>query len=97
MQENIAVINEDECIRCGVCHEVCPEHAVRHDGERIPDEVQANLAYAKKLLTHDYYSNDRVKQRQLLERLQRFFTKNQKVAEKTVEQLEILKNTEYGE
>ena len=38
-----------ECIRCGICHDVCPEDAARHDGERIPDEVQSNLAYAKKL------------------------------------------------
>ena len=95
MEKDIAFINENECIRCGVCHEVCPEDAVRHDGERIPEEVQANLAYAKKLLSHEYYSNDKTKQKQLVERLQRFFTKSKKVAEKTIEQLEILKGKEY--
>ena len=95
MEEDIAFIKEDECIRCGVCHDVCPEDAVRHDGERIPEEVQSNLAWAKKLLTHEYYSNDKTKQKQLIERLQRFFTKNKKVAEKTIEQLGILQNTEY--
>jgi len=95
MEEDIAFIKEDECIRCGVCHDVCPEDAVRHDGERIPEEVQSNLAWAKKLLTHEYYSNDKTKQKQLIERLQRFFTKNKKVAEKTIEQLGALKNTEY--
>jgi len=57
--------------------------------------VQSNLAWAKKLLTHEYYSNDKTKQKQLIERLQRFFTKNKKVAEKTIEQLGILQNTEY--
>jgi ferredoxin len=97
MEKDIAFINEDECIRCGVCHDVCPEDAVRHDGERIPEEVQSNLGYAKELLVHEYYSNDKIKQKQLIERLQRFFTKNKKVAEKTIEQLGILKNTEYAE
>ena len=95
MEEEIAFIKEDECIRCGVCHDVCPDDAVRHDGERIPEEVQSNLAWAKKLLTHEYYSNEKTKQKQLIERLQRFFTKNKKVAEKTIEQLGILQNTEY--
>lgn len=97
MEKDIAFIKEDECIRCGVCHDVCPEDAVRHDGERIPEEVQSNLAYAEKLLTHEYYSNDKTKQKQLIERLQRLFTKNKKVAEKTIEQLGILKDTECAE
>ena len=97
MEEDIAFIKEDECIRCGVCHDVCPDDAVRHDGERIPEEVQSNLAWAKKLLTHEYYFNDKTKQKQLIDRLQRFFTKNKKVAEKTIEQLEILQNTEYAD
>ena len=97
MEEDIAFIKEDECIRCGVCHDVCPDDAVRHDGERIPEEVQSNLAWAKKLLTHEYYSNDKTKQKQLIERLQRFFAKNKKVAEKTIEQLGILQNTEYAD
>ncbi|OPX39483.1 MAG: ferredoxin [Desulfobacteraceae bacterium 4484_190.3] len=97
MEEGIAFIKEDDCIRCGVCHDVCTNDAVRHDGERIPEEVQSNLAWAKKLLTHEYYSNDKTKQRQLIDRLQRFFAKNKKVAEKTIEQLAILQNTEYAD
>ena len=97
IEEEIACIEDDECIRCGVCHDVCPEDAVRHDGERIPEEVQANLAWAKKLLTHEYYVNDKRKQKQLIERLQRFFNKNKKVAEKTIEQLGILQTTEYAD
>lgn len=92
MEGNTAVINEEECIRCGVCHDICPDDAVRHDGERIPEEVKANLAWAKKLLSHGYYAGDKIKQRQLLERLQRYFAKNKKVAEKTIEQLKSLEN-----
>jgi len=97
MKEDIAFIKEDECIRCGVCHDVCSDDAVRYDGELIPEEVQSNLAWAKKLLTHEYYSNDKTKQKQLIDRLQRFFAKNKKVAEKTIEQLGILQNTEYAD
>ena len=97
MEADIALIKEDECLRCGHCHEVCPSNAVRHDGERIPEEVQLNLAWAKKLLAHEYYAHDTVKQKQLIERLQRFFTKNKKVAEQTIEQLGMLQTTEYAD
>jgi Fe-S-cluster-containing hydrogenase component 2 len=90
MEEGVAVINDEKCIRCGVCHRACPADAVRHDGERIPKEVQSNLAWAKELLAHEYYSSDITKRKQLVERLQRLFIKNKKVAGKTLEQLESL-------
>ena len=95
MEEDVAFIDEDMCIRCGVCHDVCPNDAVRHDSERIPEEVESNVAWARELLGHAYYSDDRKKQRQLLQRLQRYFAKNKKVVEKTLEELEVLQNTEY--
>jgi formate hydrogenlyase subunit 6/NADH:ubiquinone oxidoreductase subunit I len=91
MEENAAKIIEAECIRCGICHDVCPNDAVRHDGELIPSEVQENLNWAKNLLTHEYYKGDKEKQDQLHERLQRYFAKSKKIAEKTMEQLETLK------
>ncbi len=97
MHENIAVINDDECIRCAVCHEICPIDAVRHDGERISEEVESNLAWVKELCNHEYYSNDRVKQKNLIIRLQRYFAKNKKVIEKTLERLEVLQKTEYAD
>jgi Fe-S-cluster-containing hydrogenase component 2 len=91
MEQGVAVINQEECIRCGVCHTVCSSDAVRHDGERIPEEVEANLAWAKTLLEHKYYSSDEKKQKQLIERLQRYFTKNEKVMKTTIEHLKNLK------
>jgi ferredoxin len=90
MGKDVACIDDDKCIKCGVCHGVCPANAVRHDGERIPEEVQSNLAWARGLLAHEYYSSDMTKRKQLVERLQRLFSKNKKVAEKTLEQLESL-------
>ena len=97
MDEGIAFIDESKCIRCGVCHNVCSSDAVRHDGERVPEEVESNLAWAKKLLKHEYYSNDKKKQKDLIERLQRYFTKNKKVMKITIERLENLQNTKFAD
>ena len=97
MDDGTALINESQCIRCGVCHDVCPDDAVRHDGERIPEEVESNLKWVKELLEHEYYSDDKTKQKDLITRLQRYFTKNKKVTEKTIERLEVLRNTEYAD
>ena len=85
-------LRSGESIRCDVCHDICPVDAARHDGERIPEEVRANLAWAERLLSHAYYSTDPEKQKQLIERLRRFLAKNVKVAEKTIEQLGKLQN-----
>jgi Indolepyruvate ferredoxin oxidoreductase, alpha and beta subunits len=95
MNEAVALINQNKCIRCGVCHDVCPTDAVRHDGEKIPEEVESNLTWAIDLLEHEYYLNDKKKQKQLIERLLRYFIKNRKVIEKTIERLKVLQNTKY--
>ena len=83
-----AVIDEDGCIRCGRCHDVCPEEAVRHDGERIPEEVAANTEKTRNLLKH---YNDPGEQRQFIERMIRYFNKEQKVAKLTIEKLIAMK------
>ena len=90
MEDDIAFIDEDNCIRCGVCHDVCPEDAVRHDSERIPEEVESNLAWIRQFLENDYYSGDKKRQKQLIERMKRYFIKERKVAEKTIERIETL-------
>jgi ferredoxin len=95
--EENAFIDESECIRCGVCHDVCPNDAVRHDGERIPEEVESNVAWVKELLGHEYYVDDKKKQKELIDRLQRYFVKNKKVMEKTIERLGMLQDTEYAD
>ncbi|MBW2119335.1 MAG: 4Fe-4S binding protein [Deltaproteobacteria bacterium] len=92
MEDDIAFLDEDNCIRCGVCHDVCPEDAVRHDGERIPEEVESNLARIRRFLEHDYYAGDKKRQRQLIERMKRYFTKERQVAEKTIERIDILQD-----
>lgn len=97
MEEDTAVIDDDKCIRCGVCHDICPDEAVRHDGERIPEEVQANLNWVNGLLTHEYYVHDQQKQKLLLRRLLKYFGKNRKVVDKTLEHIETMLNTKYGD
>ena len=82
-----ASIDEKNCIRCGHCHDVCPEEAVRHDSERIPEEIEANLQWTRQLLRH--FDTDEEK-RGLIERMKRYFTKEKKVAEQTIERLNSL-------
>jgi len=83
-----AVINDDACIRCGQCHEVCPQEAVRHDSERIPEQVAANIETTRILLQH-YKSPD--DQQSLLERMVRYFKKEEKVAGLTIDKLTAMK------
>ena len=83
-----AVINEDECIRCGRCHDVCPHEAVRHDSERIPQEVEANVEKTKSLLKHFEAPQE---QQALLERMVRYFKKEEKVAGLTIDKLTAMK------
>jgi ferredoxin len=84
----MARIKEEECIRCGKCHDVCPEDAVRHDSERIPLEVDSNLAWTRRLLENFQTPEEK---RSLVERMGRYFTKERKVAEQTLERLNALR------
>ena len=85
MVEEIARINEKQCIRCGRCHDTCPVEAVRHDSERIPQEIDANLEWTRALLEHFRTAKEK---RELIERMKRYFAKEIKVAEQTIERLE---------
>ena len=88
-EDQKAIINEDECIRCGRCHDVCPQEAVRHDSERIPKEVEVNIEKTKGFLRY-YESLDQ--QQAFLERMVRYFKKQQKVAGLTIDKLTAMKN-----
>lgn len=79
-----ASINDDLCVRCGQCHDACPEEAVRHDGERIPEEIAANLDRTRGYLKHCTTPEER---NALLERMKRFFKKERKVADQTLLEL----------
>jgi len=79
--DDFAEIDEAKCIRCGRCHDVCPQEAVRHDGERIPQEVAENLRWVRKLLGH---FDDPQEQSAFMQRMVRFFNKQKKVNERTL-------------
>ena len=96
MSEGIAFIDDARCIRCGVCHDVCAEDAIRHDGERIPQEVESNLAWIRGFLEHEHYSGNTEKQKELIGRMKRYFHKERKVAEKTIEQIDTWMTAEHG-
>ena len=83
-----ALIDEQECIRCARCHEICPEDAVRHDSEKIPLEIAANLEKTHRLLRHFNTPEER---EAFLTRMLRHFDKQIKVAEQTIEKLKTLK------
>ncbi len=93
LADGIASIDDDKCIRCAICHEACPEDAVRHDGERVPLEVDANLAWVERMMDHDYYANDSQKKKELLGRLQKFFNKERKVVDMTIDRIVELQNS----
>ena len=81
MTDEIARINDADCIRCGSCHDVCPVEAVRHDGERLPLLLAANQEYVNRLLAHYDTPEERDK---LLTKLTRYFTNQSKLAQDTV-------------
>jgi len=88
-----AKMNMEECIRCGTCHSVCPVEAVRHDSEKIPEDIKANVEMTKKYMQDcaKYLGDDKEKDK-CLERMLKHFNKERIVAEKTLEQLEKLKD-----
>ncbi len=87
MTDGKAMLDEKVCVRCGHCHDVCPRDAVRHDSERMPQEIEANLQWTRQLLKHFDTAEE---QRGLIERMKRYFTKECKVAEQTIASLEQL-------
>lgn len=84
MKEGKAKIDMDKCIRCGKCHEVCPKEAVRHDSEKIPQEVEENLEKTKKLMENFETEEEK---KAFLGRMIKHFNKEKIVAEKTLEKI----------
>lgn len=85
--EGIAEIDMDGCIRCGKCHKSCPNDAVRHDSEKIPGEIEANLEKVRWYLSH-YETGEEKKA--CLKKSIRHFNLVKSIADKTIEQLNSL-------
>ena len=92
LEKERAKINMDSCIRCGICHSVCSEQAVRHDSEKIPDEVSANVVKTRSFMEEcAKYSGEDSEKAKCLKRMKKYFNKEKIVAEKTLEELEKIK------
>ena len=89
MQNGKANINMDKCIRCGKCHEICSQQAVRHDSEKISQEIEKNY---KKIIKLMNFFKTKEEKKTFLERMIKHFNKKIKIAEKTIEKINILKN-----
>jgi len=84
----------DGCIRCGICHTVCPEEAVRHDSEKIPQLIQANVEMTRRYMEAcARYLGDEKEKFKCLERMKKHFNKEKIIAEKTLKELEALVST----
>ncbi|MDY6793931.1 MAG: 4Fe-4S binding protein [Actinomycetota bacterium] len=89
MEDDAAETDMDGCIRCGTCHDVCPEGAVRHDSELIPGEVSANVARTREFTSACVqHLGSKEEGRKCLNRMIKLFNKQKTVAEKTLEELE---------
>ena len=93
MEDERARINMNECIHCGICHSVCPEEAVRHDSEKIPEVIKVNVEMTKKFMEAcAKYLGDVKEKDKCLERMIGHFKHEKLIAEKTLEELENIKN-----
>jgi len=84
MSEKKAAIDMKKCFRCGECHDACKFGAVRHDGDRIPEEVEANINKVRGFMEH---FDKKEKKQGCLKRNMKFYMKEIKVAENTLEKL----------
>ena len=92
MEDGKAKINMEECIHCGICHSACPNEAVRHDSEKIPEDVKNNVEQTKKFMELcAKYLGDVKEKGKCLQRMIKHYNKEKIVAEKTIEELEKLK------
>jgi len=84
MKNGKAKINMDKCIRCGKCHDICSQNAVRHDSEKIPQDIEENVKWVKKLIKKYKTKNER---QEFLERIIKHFNKEKIVAEKSLNEI----------
>ena len=88
MEDEKAKINMEECIHCGTCHGVCSQEAVRHDSEKIPEDIKVNVEETKRFMKLcAKHLGDAKEKDKCLKRMKKYFNKQKIVAEKTLEEL----------
>jgi ferredoxin len=91
MEDRSAGINMEKCIRCGICHSVCASEAVRHDSEKIPENVKMNVEMTKGFMEDCAKYLGSEEKNKCLMRMIKHFNKEKVIAEKTLESLQRLK------
>lgn len=92
MEDEVAEIYMNGCIHCGRCHDVCDQEAVRHDSEKISDEVKSNIKETKYFMNAcEKYLGSSQEGQKCLNRMIKHFNKEKMVVEKTIEALELLR------
>jgi len=93
MENGKARISMEECIHCGTCHSVCSQEAVRHDSEKIAENVKANVEKTKGFMELcAKHLGDAKEKNKCLTRMKKHFNKEKIVAEKTIVELEKIKD-----
>jgi NAD-dependent dihydropyrimidine dehydrogenase PreA subunit len=88
LKDDVAEINMSDCIHCGLCHDVCDQEAVRHDSEKIPEEIDRNVGMTKSFMEAcEKHLGGPEEQQKCLNRMIKHFNKEKVVAEKTIEKL----------
>jgi Fe-S-cluster-containing hydrogenase component 2 len=91
MKDEETEIIMDGCIRCGVCHDICPQDAVRHDSEKTTERIDSNVETTKKYMElcaeHLGDENEKAK---CLKRMIKYFNNQKVIAVKTLDILEKL-------
>lgn len=92
MEGEKAEVDMGKCIHCALCHEVCPTNAVKHDSEKIPDKVQLNVERTKGFMNDcaKYLGGQEEKQK-CLQRMIRHFNIEKIIAEKTIKELQAMR------
>jgi formate hydrogenlyase subunit 6/NADH:ubiquinone oxidoreductase subunit I len=86
-------IDMEKCIRCGICHDVCPEQAVRHDSEKAIARIEANVAMTKECMDACAKYLGRAQEKsKCLRRMIKYFKNEKHIAEKTLQKLEEFEN-----
>ena len=81
-------------IVCGRCHDACDQQLVRNDSGKVSDEVKVNVGEIKYLMgACEKYLGDAKERQKCLNRMIKHFTKEKMVAEKTIEELELLRKS----
>ncbi|KPK72630.1 hypothetical protein AMJ87_04150 [candidate division WOR_3 bacterium SM23_60] len=92
LHEEKAEIYMDGCIRCALCHDICPQEAVRHDSDKVGERIQTNVEKTRSnMAACATYLGNAEEEQKCLQRMIKHFMREKNIAEKTIVELQKLK------